>query len=116
MKKKKLYIQKKKRYLTKIFGTIDKPRLSIFRSNKHIYAQIIDDTNANTLVSYSTLKISTTFFSASTSKASFFIGEKVAEKAIEKGIKKVVFDRKKRPYIGRIKNLAEGARFKGLIF
>jgi large subunit ribosomal protein L18 len=60
--KRKLYLQKRKRYLNKIFGTINKPRLSIFKSNKHIYAQIIDDTHANTLISYSSLKISNFFF------------------------------------------------------
>jgi large subunit ribosomal protein L18 len=114
--KRKLYLQKRKRYLNKIFGTINKPRLSIFKSNKHIYAQIIDDTHANTLISYSSLKISNFFFLTIISKIPFFIGEKIAEKALQKGIKKVIFDRKNRPYIGRIKNLADGARSKGLIF
>jgi large subunit ribosomal protein L18 len=123
MKKKikKIYLQQKKRYLKKIKGTLKKPRLSVFKSNKHIYAQLIDDKNGHTLAFSSTLdkslveKILLTS-STSTQEASFFVGENLAEKAIEKKIQYVVFDRGIKPYHGRIKKVAEGARSKGLIF
>lgn len=125
-KTKKLYLQKKKRFLKKIVGSLKKPRLCVFRSHNHIYAQLIDDKNGNTLTSCSTLdkslsskilenfsKIDSTF---SPQSASFLVGENLAKKAIEKHITNVIFDRGKKPYHGRIKSLAEGARSKGLSF
>jgi large subunit ribosomal protein L18 len=117
-KEKKLYLQKKKRYLKKIVGTIDKPRLSIFRSHSHIYAQLIDDTRACTLTSCSTLekKNLTAEISSSTKLAAFEIGKIVARRALSKDIKVIVFDRGNKPYHGRIQSVAEGAREGGLIF
>jgi large subunit ribosomal protein L18 len=115
---KKLYIQKKRRYIKKIYGIAAKPRLSIFRSHKHIYAQIIDDESAQTLVYSSTLNknFANKIISTSTKKASQLVGNDIAKKALEKNIKEVIFDRSNKPYHGRIKSLAEGAREYGLIF
>ena len=117
-KTKKLYLQQKKRYLKTIFGTALKPRLSVFRSHKHIYAQLIDDTNGYTLTSSSTLEkeLEGKIQNSSNQNAAFIVGQSIAKKAIEKKINIIVFDRGNKPYHGRIKNLAEGARKEGLIF
>lgn len=120
MKKKikKVYLQQKKRYLNKIQGTTEKPRLAVFRSHKHIYAQLIDDKTAHTIVFTSTLnkEIAANVSSTSTQQAALLVGEDLAKKAVKKEISKIVFDRGNRPYHGRIKSLAEGARKEGLIF
>jgi large subunit ribosomal protein L18 len=96
-------------------GSSERPRLSVFRSNKGIYAQVIDDLSGKTIVSASSLS---TEFTAEGSKSdqSIAVGKLVAEKAIAAGIKEVVFDRNGYLYHGRIKSLAEGAREGGLIF
>ncbi len=109
---------KKKRSFQKIFGNINRPRLSIFRSHKHIYAQLIDDTEGQTLAFSSSLN-SNLFSenqSTSTKQACFIVGQDIAKKAKEKKLLKVVFDRGIRPYHGRIESLAQGARQEGLIF
>jgi large subunit ribosomal protein L18 len=117
-KSKKLYLQKKKRYLKKIIGTLEKPRLSVFKSHKHIYAQLIDDKKGHTLAFSSTLdsEISKQNLPTATQASSFIVGELIAKKAILKNISYIVFDRGNKPYHGRIKNVAEGARKEGLIF
>nr|QOU10672.1 ribosomal protein L18 [Poteriospumella lacustris] len=117
-KLKKLYIQSKKRYLKKIFGTAERQRLSVYRSHKHIYAQIIDDQKGHTLCSASTLSKNYSHdLAISSPKAKAFkIGELIANAALEKNVGKVVFDSGKHIYHGRIKSLAEGARTKGLSF
>jgi large subunit ribosomal protein L18 len=117
-KLKKVYLQQKKRYLKKIVGTNNKPRLSVFKSHKHIYAQLIDDKNGHTLAFCSTVEksIASQISSSATQTAAFLVGEKLAEKAIQKQISYIVFDRGNRPYHGRIKSVAEGARKQGLIF
>ena len=97
----------------KIKGTAVRPRLVVFRSTQHIYAQIIDDTVGNTLVSASTLEVKVDGTKSDAAKA---VGAAVAKKALEKGIEKVVFDRGGNLYHGRIKALAEGAREAGLDF
>jgi large subunit ribosomal protein L18 len=96
-------------------GSTERPRLSVFRSNKGIYAQIIDDVTGKTLVSASSLSKD---FSATGNKIeqSVAVGKLVAEKAIAAGIKDVVFDRNGYLYHGRVKSLAEGAREGGLNF
>lgn len=98
----------------KISGTTVKPRLSVFRSNKEIYAQLIDDVNGNTLVSASSQELK----SAKGTKVelSKVVGQKLAEKAVSSGIKEVTFDRGGYLYHGRVKALAEGAREGGLKF
>jgi large subunit ribosomal protein L18 len=117
-KLKKLYIQQKKRSLKKVIGTLDTPRLSVFRSNKHIYAQLIDDTNRKTLASSSTktkeFKINN--IKSNNEKASFLVGEFLAIASKKREIIKVVFDKGNLPYKGRIKALANGARKGGLYF
>ena len=103
----------KKGIRNKISGTSNSPRVSVFRSNKAIYAQIIDDTNGTTLVSTYSREIGKTSINVVISKD---VGIKLAEKAKSSGIESVVFDRGGYPYHGRIKALAEGAREGGLKF
>lgn len=100
----------------KLSGTEARPRLSVFRSNQHIYAQLIDDVNGLTLVSCSTSEKG--FNKAGLNKVdqSKLVGNLVAEKALAKGIDAVTFDRNGFLYHGRIKSLADGAREKGLKF
>ena len=96
----------------KLAGTGERPRLNVYRSLNHIYAQVIDDQKGETLVSASSIKLKTGGNIASAKE----IGKAVAEKAVEKGIKKVVFDRGGYLYHGRIKALADAAREAGLEF
>lgn len=98
-----------------ISGTAEKPRLNVFRSSKHIYAQIIDDVAGTTLVSASTLEKAFTEYGGNCDAAKA-VGKMIAEKALEKGIKTVVFDRGGYIYHGRVASLAEGAREGGLEF
>ncbi len=99
----------------KVFGTVERPRLSVFKSEKNIYAQVIDDINGVTLVSASSLDKD---FSAKggNKEGAKLVGEVVAKRAIEKGITEVVFDRGGYIYHGRVKELAEAAREAGLQF
>jgi len=105
----------KKGIRKRISGSTERPRLSVYRSNKGIYAQIIDDVTGKTLVSASSLAKD---FAADGNKSdqSVAVGKSVAQKAIAAGIKEVVFDRNGYLYHGRVKSLAEGAREGGLIF
>jgi len=105
----------KKGIRKRLTGSAERPRLSVYRSNKGIYAQIIDDTTGKTLVAASSLSKD---FSASGTKSdqSKAVGKLVAEKAVAAGINSVVFDRNGYLYHGRIKSLAEGAREGGLNF
>lgn len=100
-----------------MFGTAERPRLAVFRSNQHIYAQVIDDTQHKTMAAASTLEaeVKAQELGASQS-ASSAVGKLIAQRAIEKGISKVVFDRGGNLYHGRIKALAEAAREAGLEF
>jgi large subunit ribosomal protein L18 len=117
-KVKKLYIQQKKRYLKKIIGTTERPRLSVFRSHKHIYAQLIDDKSGSTLAFSSTLnkELVKDLKKTNNQEAAFLVGSNLAKQAIKKEIQLVVFDRGNRPYHGRIKSIADGARKEGLNF
>ncbi len=118
--KKKIRREKiRKRVRSKIFGTPERPRLSVYRSLKHIYAQIIDDTKGHTLVAMSSLskEIRDQIKEAKTkTEVSRIVGLALAKKALEKGITKVVFDRNGYKYHGRVKALAEAAREGGLVF
>ncbi len=111
-------LRKHARVRVKISGTAEKPRLCVFRSAKHIYAQIIDDVNSTTLVAASSLdealkgKLNYT----GNKDAAKEVGKLIGTKAFEKGIKQVVFDRGGYLYHGRIKELADGAREAGLEF
>ncbi|MGA2403104.1 MAG: 50S ribosomal protein L18 [Syntrophobacteraceae bacterium] len=111
-------LKRKKRIRRKLEGTEARPRLTVFRSDKHIYAQIINDETGATLVSASTLSPEYREMEAIKGKVSAAkrVGELVARKAIEKGIAKVVFDRNGFIYHGRIQALADAARQKGLDF
>jgi large subunit ribosomal protein L18 len=115
---KKLFLQKKKRSLKKVIGSSKKPRLSVFRSHKHIYAQLIDDKIGHTLTWSSTLDpiITKTLDRTSTEAAAFIVGQTIAKKALVKNIKIIIFDRGEKPYHGRIKQMAQGAREEGLVF
>ncbi|WP_394239244.1 50S ribosomal protein L18 [Niallia oryzisoli] len=104
------------RVRSKLSGTAARPRLNVYRSNKHIYAQLIDDVNGVTLASASTLDKEVSVESASNSDAAVKIGELVAKRAVEKGITSVVFDRGGYLYHGRVKALADAARENGLEF
>ena len=110
--------KRKKRIRKKIYGTTEKPRLSVFRSARHIYAQIIDDSSGNTLASASSLEKTVRERSDLGDKSSVakHIGELVAGRAVEKGVKTVVFDRNGFLYHGRVKAVSEGAREGGLKF
>lgn len=103
----------KKGIRNKISGTSEKPRVSVFRSNKGIYAQIIDDLKGHTLVSASSRELKKEVVNVDVSKE---VGKKLAEKAKASGLENVVFDRSGYPYHGKIKALAEGAREGGLKF
>ncbi len=111
-------LKKQKRIRKKIKGTPEKPRLCVFRSANHIFAQVIDDSLGVTLVSASTYEKETKEQPKFENKSSSadFVGKLVAERAMEKGIKTVVFDRNGFLYHGRIKAVSEGARKAGLIF
>jgi large subunit ribosomal protein L18 len=102
----------------RIEGTSERPRLNVYRSNKHIYAQVIDDSSRATLVSASTMdkELKGAFESTSTLEAARKVGELVAKRAIEKGHSAVVFDRGGYLYHGRIQALADAAREAGLQF
>ncbi|MEG2337668.1 MAG: 50S ribosomal protein L18 [Clostridium sp.] len=113
--------QRVKRHLrvrNKVSGTAQRPRLNVFRSEKHIYAQIINDVEGTTLVAASTVdkELKSTLKVGSNKEAAKVVGELVAKRAIEKGITEVVFDRGGYIYHGRVKELAEAAREAGLNF
>jgi large subunit ribosomal protein L18 len=107
--------KRKSRIRKKINGTPERPRLVVFRSNKHIYAQIIDDLAGATLASASTLALEGDDIKLTVDNAKL-VGKKVAEEAIKKSITNVVFDRNGFVYHGRIKAVADGAREGGLNF
>lgn len=114
----KLREKRKRRIKAKIFGTKERPRLSIFRSNKHIYAQLIDDEKRETLIAFGDFELKKTSSEKKLTKTEIAkkIGQGLASKALRKKIKKVVFDRGGYKFHGRVKALAEGAREKGLVF
>ena len=107
----------KKRIRKVIIGTNKKPRLSVFRSNKEIYSQIIDDSNGETMISASSRdKLITDIKNSNKVLIAENVGKLLAEKALKKGIKDVIFDRGGYLYHGRVKSLAQGARSGGLKF
>jgi large subunit ribosomal protein L18 len=117
-RRKALRLKRKKRIRKKLSGTSERPRMSVFRSAKHIYSQIIDDTNGITLVTASTTEkevIENQKFENKT-EAATYIGQLIATRATEKGIKSVVFDRNGFLYHGRVKAVSDGARKAGLDF
>lgn len=113
--KRKKRERRKRRVRAKIFGTKEKPRLCVFRSKKNIWVQVIDDEKGHTLVSASSKEVNSQK-KLTKKEIAFEVGKLIAKKALELGIKKVVFDRKGYQYHGRIKSLAQGAREGGLQF
>ena len=114
----KIRVKKHSRLRNSLSGTPERPRLSVFRSNNHMYAQIIDDTVGNTLVAASTLEkdVKAELKKTNDVEAAAYLGTVIAKKALEKGIKTVVFDRGGFIYQGKIAALAEAAREAGLEF
>ena len=108
-------LKRHKRVRAKVFGTTERPRLNVFRSEKNIYAQVIDDVNGVTLASASSLDKAIEGYGGNIAAATA-VGKLVAERAKAKGIETVVFDRGGYLYHGRVKALAEGAREGGLKF
>ena len=100
----------------KISGTAERPRLCVFRSAKHIYAQLIDDNAGKTLVAASTVEKAADGTKTSTVEGAALVGKLVAEKAVKAGISQVVFDRSGYKFHGRVKSLADAARENGLQF
>lgn len=114
--RKSLRAKKHRSIRNKVSGTAERPRLSVFRSLNNIFAQVIDDVKGVTLVSASTVEKGAKIEAGSNVDAAKIIGERIAKKALEKGIKTVVFDRSGYIYTGRIKALADAAREAGLEF
>ena len=114
----KVRVNKHRRLRNRFSGTAERPRLAVFRSNNHMYAQIINDTVGNTLVSASTLQkdVKAELEKTNNVEAAAYLGTVIAKKALEKGITTVVFDRGGFIYQGKIKALADAAREAGLEF
>lgn len=108
--------KKHERLRNRFSGTPERPRLSVFRSDKHMYAQIIDDVAGNTLCAASTLDKGANLENTSNIEAAQYVGKAIAEKALAKGIKQVVFDRGGFLYHGKVQALADAAREAGLEF
>jgi large subunit ribosomal protein L18 len=113
-------LRKKRHYRIRnhVFGSSERPRLNVYRSNKHIYAQIIDDVKGNTLVAVSTLtpEIANAVDNGKNVDAARMVGKMIGERAVANGIDKVVFDRGGYKYHGRVAALASAAREAGLEF
>lgn len=117
LSKKERRVRIKKRVRKLIYGTLEKPRMSVFRSNKQISVQIINDIDGKTIIASSSLSKEITDANASNKiEQAKFVGKLIAKKAIEAGITNVIFDRNGYLYHGRIKSLAESAREGGLKF
>ncbi len=116
--KKRARLKRKKRIRKKVVGTEIRPRLCVFRSTRHIYAQIIDDAKGQTLAAASTLEKTVKASSEMENKmnAAPLVGKLLAERAIGKGVKQIVFDRNGFLYHGRVKAVSDGARESGLKF
>ena len=114
----KIRAQKHRRMRNRFSGTAERPRLAVFRSNNHMYAQIIDDTVGNTLVAASTLDkdVKAELEKTNNVEAAAYLGKVIAKKALDKGITTVVFDRGGFIYQGKIAALADAAREAGLEF
>ncbi len=114
----KVRVKKHMKIRNRFSGTAERPRLAVFRSNNHMYAQIIDDTVGNTLVAASTLEkeIKAELDKTNNVDAAAYLGTVIAKRALEKGIKEVVFDRGGFIYQGKIAALADAAREAGLEF
>jgi large subunit ribosomal protein L18 len=118
VKSRKARLARHRRVRTKIAGTGERPRLNVFRSSRHIYAQLIDDTEGRTLVAASTLdrQVTVTLEGKTKKEQATAVGKAIAERAKAAGIAEVIFDRGGYLYHGRVKALADAARQEGLKF
>ena len=118
IRKREARLKRKYRVRKKIFGTEERPRLTVYRSLKHIYAQLIVDTQGRTICQASTMdkELKERLKGTSNKEAAKAVGELIAQRAMAADVKQVVFDRNGYLYHGRVKALADGARGKGLIF
>ncbi len=107
---------RKKRISNKVKGSQDKPRLAVFRSSRHIYAQVINDEQGHTLTAASSADLTAENHPDSKVSVAFDVGKLIAKRSIEVGVSKIVFDRSGYLYHGRVKALAEAAREGGLVF
>ncbi len=107
-------ILRQRRVRARIFGRSNQPRLAVFRSSRSIYAQLIDDEKGKTLTSASSLELKNAKQKKSKTEVAHIVGELIAKKALELGVKKAVLDRRSYLYHGRVKSLTEGARKGGL--
>lgn len=116
--KKEIWLKRKKRISKRIVSTAERPRLTVFRSAKHIYGQIVDDTTGTTIVAACSIEKAVKDQPAFENKVAkaVFTGKLLAQRAMDKGVKKVVFDRNGFLYHGRIKAFSDGAREAGLDF
>ncbi len=114
--RRKMRLIRHRRVRKTVFGTPERPRLSVFKSNRHLYCQVIDDTSGRTLVSASTLSPEIRGKTTKPSELAELTGKLLAEKALKAGIEAVVFDRGGHKYHGLIKSLADSARKTGLKF
>ena len=116
--RKEIRVKKHKRIRNRFNGTAERPRLAVFRSNNHMYAQIIDDVAKKTIVAASTLEkdVKSQLEKTNDVDAAAYVGQVIAKRAIEKGIKEVVFDRGGYIYQGKVAALADAAREAGLEF
>jgi large subunit ribosomal protein L18 len=114
----KIRVKKHKKIRNKIQGTSERPRLAVFRSDKHMYAQVIDDLTGHTLVAASTIEkaIGEGLDKTNNVAAATLVGETIGKRAVEKGITEVIFDRGGYIYQGKVKALADSAREAGLKF
>ena len=114
----KARMKKHSRMRTRIHGTAERPRLAVYRSNTHMYAQLIDDEAGHTLASASTLEkeAKSALKATDDTEAAKYIGDLIGKRAVEKGIKTVVFDRAGYIYHGKVAALADAAREAGLVF
>lgn len=110
--------RRQRRVRAKVFGTAQRPRLAVHRTNAHIYAQVIDDADAKTICAASTIdpEFRATGKLGSNKEAAELVGEMIGKRALEAGVTEVTFDRGGRIYHGRVKALADGARNAGLKF
>lgn len=117
MKKKERHKKRKKRVRSRMFGTKKRPRLSVFRSSRYLYAQLIDDTEGHTLLGLSDRNLSGKVKTRMKRKEqAFLLGEEIAKRAKRKRISSIIFDRSGYKYHGRVRAFAEGARKGGLKF
>lgn len=118
LKKQLLRQRRHHRVRKRVIGTVEKPRLNVFRSINNIYAQVIDDSEGKTIVAASTLdgEIKSQIKTGGNIEAAKLVGELIGKRAVEKGIEQVVFDRGGFQYHGRVAALADGARAAGLKF